>query len=84
MGIAAFVRRSLGRPSWIAGASIFLGIVIGVVLDATYDHLYNSRDRNLFPFEIGLLWGLALWPALIGSTPKHELDRLLGKPSGKD
>jgi hypothetical protein len=77
-GIAAFICRRLGGPTWRAGMSMFVGIPIGVLTDAMFDWVYNSKDRNLFPFEILVFWIIALAPALMASLSTDALDRMIG------
>jgi hypothetical protein len=84
--VAAYLSRGFGRPTWLVGASLGLGVVAGVLLDVTLDSIWFGGDRNLFPFEIVVLWILALGPALWASMAPDALDRLLGivEGPGKD
>jgi hypothetical protein len=82
-GIAWFIQ-SLGGPTWVLGVSLFVGVPIGVLFDVTFDSIYYSHDRNLFPFEILFFWILALGPALLASLSADDLDRLMGLGSRKN
>jgi hypothetical protein len=44
----------------------YVGIVLGVTIDATLDFFLRHYDRNLFPFEIVLWWIIAPLPLLVG------------------
>ena len=48
------------KESWLIALFVFLGVAIGVIIDAAFDKV----SRNLFPFEI--VWWAALYaPAVI-------------------
>jgi hypothetical protein len=82
-GIAWFIHSRLDGPTWVPGVSLFVGVPIGVLLDVTFDSIYYSHDRNLFPFEILFFWIIALGPALLASLSADNLDRLMGLESRK-
>lgn len=63
---AALVPGRPGRGIATLGAWMFLGIALGVVIDAVGDKLLFSRDRSLFPIEIALWWAFALAPVAGG------------------
>jgi len=65
---AAWLPSLAGRRYWAIGIEMFLGIALGVGLDAIGDKLLFANDRLLFPIEIVLWWLFAFLPVAVGLT----------------
>lgn len=49
-------------------ALFYAGIPIGMIVDALFDFTFFHIDRNLLPFEILVMWAVAVIPIALGSV----------------
>jgi hypothetical protein len=76
---AALLPGRSGRGLTAIGVWMFLGIALGVTIDALGDKLLFARDRLLFPIEIALWWAFAFVPVAGGLAVRALVERS-GRP----
>jgi hypothetical protein len=64
------------QPAWSTALFGLLGIVAGVMANATYDLLVHHIDHNLFPFEIVILATLLMPGLMVGVAIAYVVNRL--------
>ena len=67
MAALGFATGQRARFAWPVALFGFVGIAVGVVVNAIYDAAANHIDHNLFPFEI-VISAVLIMPGLIGGT----------------
>ncbi len=56
VGIGAYIWQETFKRTWRHFFVIILLIPVGIFIDANIDFFIRNFDRNLFPFEIVILW----------------------------
>jgi hypothetical protein len=52
--------------SWAGGLGIITGVAFGVIVDVAFNYFIMGGTRNLFPFEIAVVWAIIILPVLVG------------------
>lgn len=64
--LATVLSSIVRRVDWAGGVGILTGIAFGVIVDVAYDDLILGGSRNLFPFEVAMVWGIVIIPVFVG------------------